>query len=202
MEMIIKCDENNVIDDTDSVYYVSTPEIEQAFENENNKVVEGNKKHFPNNPEFWSLGTWDKQSTDDKGNFVAYEQFAGRGAKRYLLYGWNDGKYGWKQTIAGLPKGVLEKVAEEQHTSPMDLFLSDNGFSLDKVQSTKKTAIYNDFKHTHYVEDYQGNVELMEENSSISIVDIPFTMSINEVYKLAINYYTKNYDEKYERRLL
>lgn len=201
MEMVIEAGDNTVVCDTDSIYCMSTPEIVEAIEKENTRVLAQNQTRFNGNPSFDDLGCWDKQSVNDKKEFVPYDRFATMGAKRYVLQGWNDEKYGWKQTIAGLPKGIIEKFVDKYNKAenkldvdpdgifenketidPMDVFIGTNGFYLDEEESGKKTTHYHDTDHSDYVTDKYGNTELMYERSSVSIVNIPFKMTIKGNY--------------------
>lgn len=119
MEVIIKAGNNSIVSDTDSIYSKYSHDLEEYINSINDKILIENKKRFNNNPLFDDLGCWDKQSTDKDGNFVPYEKFCTMGAKRYVLYGWNDGKYGWKQTIAGLPKKTLKNFCDK-HNKAVD----------------------------------------------------------------------------------
>lgn len=222
MQMVVVAGDNSVVCDTDSVYAKKSEKLVQAIEKENARVLADNKIRFNNNPHFDDLGCWDKQSVNDKGEHVAYERFATMGAKRYVLFGWNDGHYGWKQTIAGLPKGALEKFcdkynkAEDKSTvdkqgifenkqtiCPMDLFLGRKGFGLDYTDSNKKTTIYHDTMHSDIVTDEFGNTEVMTELSSVSIVPIQFSMTINDLFILAMDWLIRqNSNAKTERRTL
>lgn len=119
MEVIIKAGNNSIVSDTDSIYAKRSEELEEYINSINEKVLAENKIRFNNNPLFDDLGCWDKQSVDENGNFVPYERFCTMGAKRYVLYGWNDKKYGWKQTVAGLPKKTLKEFCEK-HNKAVD----------------------------------------------------------------------------------
>lgn len=202
MEIVVKAGDNTCCCDTDSIYCVKTPEIETAIETENQKVLAINHKRF-SNPCCHDLGTWDRQSINDKKEFTAYERFVTMGAKRYVLYGWNDKEYGWKQTIAGLPKGVLIDFCKERNLDVMKVFKNMNGLELDRKSSTKKTAFYNDKAHWDYVTDSYGNKEVMSEQSSVSVVPITFRMTIADTYATALNFikiFERN--RKTERRII
>ena len=199
MDMVIEANENMVICDTDSMYYIKSDRMEKIFEAENQRVIAENKKIFTD-PAFWDLGTWDKQSVDKNGQFLPYERFAAMGAKRYMLFGYNDGKYGWKQTIAGLPKGVLEKISNKHNIDPMDLFLGLNGLSIDADCAEKNTTQYHDSPHTHLVIDNLGNAEYMYEESSVAIVPITFNMTLSDLFIDALDFWINKNPSKLEQR--
>lgn len=221
MQMVIKAGDNTVVCDTDSIYAKKSDELMQYIDDENNRVLAQNATRF-SNPLFDDLGCWDKQSVDDNGNFVPYERFATMGAKRYILFGWNEGKYKWKQTIAGLPKNVIfdfvdkynaepdKKKVDPIHAynnketiDPMEVFLGLKGFEMTEEDAKKNTTIYHDDPHEDYVTDEQGHTELMRELSSISIVPITFRMTIAEEFQTAIYWLMANVAKaKTERRVI
>lgn len=200
MQMVIAAGDNTVVCDTDSIYCKRTSDFDEIINAENVRVLAQNKARF-NDVLFDDLGTWDRQSVNDKGDFVAYERFATMGAKRYMLYGYNDKKYGWKQTVAGLPKGIIARYCDVYNNAvdksvidktgvyknaptidPIDVFLGVKGFELDSENSGKRTTLYHDTPHSETVTDYLGNSEIMCEKSSVSIVNIPFTMTIANTF--------------------
>jgi len=85
----------------------------------------------------------------------------------------------------------------------MDLFLGRKGFGLDYTDSNKKTTIYHDTMHSDIVTDEFGNTEVMTELSSVSIVPIQFSMTINDLFILAMDWLIRqNSNAKTERRTL
>lgn len=156
MQMVIKAGDNTIVCDTDSIYAKKSEELMQFIEEENKRVEAVNAKRF-SNPLFDDLGTWDKQSVNDKKEFVPYERFSAMGAKRYMLFGWNDGKYDWKQTIAGLPKKTITQFVDKYNNAenkrdvdkiayykgvdkidPMDVFLGMGGLELSPDDGMSK----------------------------------------------------------------
>lgn len=222
MKIVVTAGDDSVICDTDSIYAKKSDKLVKAIETENARVLAENKIRFNNNPHFDDLGCWDKQSVNDKKEFVAYERFATMGAKRYVLFGWNDKKYGWKQTIAGLPKQTLSNFCKKYNNAtdkievdpqllynnkptidPLDLFLGRKGFGLSYTDSEKKTTIYHDTKHSDVVTDAYGNSEVMSELSSVSIVPIQFSMTIAGLFIMAMDWLvSQNSNAKTERRTL
>lgn len=221
MQMVIAAGDDTVVCDTDSIYAKKSDTLMQHIEAVNGLVTAQNAKRF-NNPLFDDLGCWDRQSINDKKELVPYERFATMGAKRYVLCGWNDKHYGWKQTIAGLPKECIIKYVDKYNNTedkktvdpmnsyegkntidPMDVFLGLKGFELSEDASMKNTTIYHDTPHEDYVTDEQGHTELMHEESSVSIVPITFRMTIADEFKTAIYWLLHNVgNAKTERRVI
>lgn len=242
MQVIIKAGDKSVVSDTDSIYSKKDDELVAYINKINEEVEAKNALIFNNNPVFLDLGTWDKQSVDKNGNHIAYERFATMGSKRYVLYGWNDGKYGWKQTIAGLPKPVLKKFCEkynkcvdkmkkaksnnnqrmiqycdkyfdiidpyqdydrQKHIDVMQVFNNKDGFFIPKQFSQKTCVKYHDTDHSDYVTDKAGNTELMSEKSSMSVVDVDFSLKMSDKYLTVLEYiYSMTNNTATEKRLL
>jgi len=242
MQVIIKAGDKSVVSDTDSIYSKKDDELVAYINKINEEVEAKNAIRFNNNPAFLDLGTWDKQSVDKNGNHVPYDRFATMGSKRYVLYGWNDGKYGWKQTIAGLPKPVLKNFCEKynkcvdkmlkakasknqrmiqycdkyfniidpykdydrhKHIDVMQVFNNRDGFYIPRQFSQKTCVKYHDTEHSDYVTDKAGNVELMSEKSSMSVVDVDFSLKMSDKYITVLEYiYSMTHNSATERRLL
>lgn len=88
------CGENWLYSDTDSVYYISTPEIESKFKEFNERIT---KVSFKAKNEITGQESTLGEMTPD-GNYLA---FRGLGAKKYALIK-PDGSL--KLTVAGVPK--------------------------------------------------------------------------------------------------
>lgn len=176
-----------VYGDTDSVKGVNMPD--DYFNNYNEKQIEKNKKlaekYNKNYELIKELGCWDSEPT--------YALFKTLGCKRYIGYDEN-GKL--SVTIAGVPKGTLEreaniKVDNKNHTSKKEALkvidlLKDGAV----FKNCKTTAVYNDIGHSDYI-----NGELMVSQSSIAIIDIDFTIKVDKDYKK----YIKQVFGMYER---
>ena len=74
-----------------------------------------------------------------------------------------------------------------------------DGVFLSELVSEKTTSRYQDEYHEEIIVDDYGNSELMHEYSSISVVDIPFSMSLEKNYKKLIQYLARG--NKYEDRI-
>ena len=96
------------------------------------------------------------------------------GAKRYLVE--HDGEV--QVTVAGMVKGSLEKYCKKNNLDIWEMFTDD--LRLPAGDSEKKTTVYYDHDFTDTLTDYEGNTETVHEGSCVAIIDIPFTMSMEE----------------------
>ena len=96
------------------------------------------------------------------------------GAKRYLVEHDNETQV----TVAGMVKGSLEKYCEKYGLNIWDEFTDD--LFLPAGESEKKTTVYYDHEFTDKLTDYEGTTREIHEGSSVAIIDIPFTMSMEE----------------------
>lgn len=96
------------------------------------------------------------------------------GAKRYLVEHDND----IQVTVAGMVKGSLEKYCKELGLDIWEEFTDD--LYLPAGNSEKKTTIYTDFAFDDAITDYLGEAYPVSEGSCVAIIDIPFTMSMEE----------------------
>ena len=203
MRFVIEFDADVVCCDTDSIYFINWNEHKESIEKWNAEMKTINNKLFNNDPLMEDLGCFDIQNVNDKKEVVPYEKFATMGAKRYLLYGWNDGKYGYKQTVAGLPKGSLIKAIEEHNQrtgealDPFEVFMQIGGYQVDSEVSRKTTTAYNDEPHSDVVAG-----EEMTELSSVAIVPIKFSMTLAREFKELLIRINNIYTTKFERRIL
>ena len=96
------------------------------------------------------------------------------GAKRYLVE--HDSEV--QVTVAGMVKGSLEKYCEKHDLNIWDEFTDD--LYLPAGDSEKKTTVYTDFSFDDILTDYTGDTRSIHEGSCVAIIDIPFTMSMEE----------------------
>lgn len=116
------------------------------------------------------------------------KRFKHNGAKRYAMkyYDFKKKEYKTTSTISGLKKGALLKYCTRTHQSVWEVF--EDGMNIPIEETGKLASVYNDEGHSDIV-----NGELMEEQSSICLTPIEFTMSIDANYKL--------YFDEIEKRL-
>lgn len=170
-----------VYGDTDSVkgYNMS----DEYFNSYNNVQIEKNKKlcekYNKNFDLIKELGCWDSEPT--------YQLFKTIGCKRYIGFDENNKL---SVTIAGVPKGTLEKIVgikadkdKKYYTTSkkalkvMDLLKDGQSF-----KNCKTGATYNDNEHSDII-----NGELMISKSSVAINNIDFTIKVSSEYKDYIN---------------
>lgn len=178
-----------VYGDTDSVkgYNMS----DNYFNKYNEEQIEKNKKlcekYNKNFELIKELGCWDSEPT--------YTLFKTIGCKRYIGFDENNKL---SVTIAGVPKGTLEKEAgiitdEKNHTSePEALQVMELLKDGQIFENCKTSAIYNDIEHSDYI-----NGELMTSKSSIAITNIDFTIKVKKEY----TDYISQIQEMYEREI-
>ena len=69
----------------------------------------------------------------------------------------------------------------EEREKPLDIWEEfRDDLTLPKEESEKQTALYFDKEYTDHVTDYLGETREVYEKSCVAIVDIPFSMSMDE----------------------
>lgn len=160
--------------DTDSIKCLYSPEIPRLVEKYNNTIAEQLKAVKLENNAFHDLGMFDNEYPDD-----VVTRFKTLGAKRYLT---EINSKTIKATVAGLPKNTINK----QGVDPFQLF-DINGMKINAELSDKMTTAYND-GYTERIIDDGETAELMHEESSVALYEIPFTMlTEKDYYNLVIN---------------
>lgn len=178
-----------VYGDTDSVKGHNMSD--NYFNNYNAEQIEKNKKlcekYNKNFELIKELGCWDSEPT--------YQLFKTIGCKRYIGFDENNKL---SVTIAGVPKGTLEKIVginpdknkkyytnSQKALEVMELLKDGQSFS-----NCKTGATYNDNEHADII-----NGELMVSKSSVAINNIDFTIKVSKEY----NDYIKQVIDMYER---
>ena len=173
--------DDTVYCDTDSIYYVNWKKYEDWLNGWNERLAELNNewvneynnthKSYPlNNKQFESLGGFDPIGKNAKDK--SFSHFKTLGAKRYLKM---DGEK-LVPTVAGCPKKAILDITKDMSIEEKFEFFAD-GMT---VPACKKGHVYHDQKVTATIEDEFGNVEEMEELSSIGISTINFKMSMTD----------------------
>ena len=166
--------------DTDSIECKDTPYNRKFIDKYNTALQKANLDRY-HNKLLEKLGTFELEKKAEK--------FKTLGAKRYI-YTSSGNDY---TTIAGLPKTALSDFCIENNIDIYDMFSPE--MILDIDVSMKHTATYNDTAHS----DTINGVEMFEE-SSVSIIDIPFKLSVSEYYLYLIENYVEE-NKKLEGRL-
>lgn len=173
-------------EDTDSIKIEHYNDVKHIIDEYNKKQDERIKyicSEFGYNYEYMKgLGSFDLE-------LPYIKKFKHNGAKRYLLkyYDFETKEYRTESTISGLPKKSLLEYCRNNHLSVWKTFT--DGMNIPIKETGKLASIYNDEPHQDVV-----NGELMEEKSSICLVPIEFTMSIDKDYM--------KYIEEAERRII
>ena len=171
VKSIKACGFDSLYYDTDSNKIMNFEEHKQWFDNFNEERKKSNA----------SVNTfdYDKKIFEKIGGFeLEYigTRFKVLGAKRYLVE--HDGKT--QVTVAGMVKGSLEAYCEKNNLDIWEEFADD--LKLPAGDSWKKTTVYYDKAFEDTLTDYNGQTEKIEEGSCVAIIDIPFTMSLEEEF--------------------
>ena len=169
VKSIKACDFDSMYYDTDSNKIMNYSKHKAWFEEFNRERRELNMRA--------NTFEYDKKYFERIGGFeLEYigTRFKVLGAKRYLVE--HDGKT--QVTVAGMVKGSLEKYCEKHDLDIWEEFKDD--LYLPAGESEKKTTIYFDHSFDDTLTDYEGNTENIHEGSCVAIIDIPFTMSMEE----------------------
>ena len=171
VKSIKACGFDSLYYDTDSNKIMNFEEHKAWFDNFNKERRELNA----------SVNTfdYDKKIFEKIGGFeLEYigTRFKVLGAKRYLVE--HDGKT--QVTVAGMVKGSLEAYCKKNNLDIWEEFADD--LKLPAGDSWKKTTVYYDKPFEDTLTDYTGQTETITEGSCVAIIDIPFSMSIEEEF--------------------
>lgn len=126
-----------------------------------------------NKGEVKMLGVWDYEGI--------YDKFKTLGAKRYLTY---TKEKGYSMTVAGVNKKAampyLEKLAEENKTTPFELF-TDN-LTIPADYTGKLTHTYIDFEQSGYMIDYRGKMHEWHNLSGVHLEKASYSLSLSIEY--------------------
>lgn len=169
VKSIVACDFDSMYYDTDSNKIMNYKKHEDWFNkfNEERKALNYRCNTFD----------YDKKYFERIGNFeLEYigTRFKVLGAKRYIVEHDNE----IQVTVAGMVKGSLEKYCKKYNLDIWEEFTDD--LKLPAGESEKKTTVYTDWSFDDILTDYEGNTESIHEGSCVAIIDIPFTMSMEE----------------------
>lgn len=171
VKSIKACGFDSMYYDTDSNKIMNYQDHVSWFENFNNERIELNRKT--------NTFDYDKKYFERLGCFeLEYvgTRFKVLGAKRYLVE--HDNKV--QVTVAGMVKGSLEAYCEKNNLDIWEMF--DDNLKLPAGDSWKKTTVYTDTAFEDTLTDYLGKPLKISEGSCVAIIDIPFTMSLEEEF--------------------
>ena len=169
VKSIIACDFDSMYYDTDSNKIMNYKKHEDWFNKFNEERRELNLR--------CNTFDYDKKYFERIGGFeLEYigTRFKVLGAKRYIVEHDNE----IQVTVAGMVKGSLEKYCKKYNLDIWEEFTDD--LKLPAGESEKKTTVYTDWSFDDILTDYEGNTESIHEGSCVAIIDIPFTMSMEE----------------------
>jgi len=178
--------------DTDSIYYVKSPECFKMVKEYNNSV----DRIFPTEKGGYLDGIG---KFDDLGEIAKFKTL---GAKRYIKT-MKNGEF--EQTIAGLPKGILKKYCDSKHIDVYEYF--NNYMYVPELFNFADNTIFNKLR-SKYIDDETsaeiidnfGNTEIMHELSSVTLLNTDFTLTLSQYYLLMLNS-IKDYEEGKQREI-
>ena len=194
-ELIFHAKVNNdaVYGDTDSCKIINTTSHLEWIHQYNESLRRINRNMY--------VGDYDRSIFSELGTFQDEDRiykFSTLGAKRYLHTEVRKDKKTKKykletsSTVAGCPKGVIEEYATSQGKTPYEVF--KNGMSID--DSKKLCSFYDDNENWETFTDCDGNTVTHTELSSVTLNDIPFTMTLepdfDKLVKYVLNYKMNN----------
>jgi hypothetical protein len=200
MKAIVAVGDDAIYSDTDSLYFINYEKHKDYFDNWNKEMTARNKELFGADfAELGDLGTFDPVCIKADGKKFNEYTFMTFGAKRYIKYSKENDI---EVTIAGLPKKAMQshamKYLEKKHfDNPktrlqkptkkeiVDVIVNDfsNTLHLSIQESMKKTHAFNDSYHSDLIIDDFGNEELMEEESSMCVYSVDFSMNVDKKWR-------------------
>lgn len=171
VKSIVACGFDSMYYDTDSNKIMNFEKHKGWFDKFNEERQELNRK--------CNTFDYDKKYFERLGCFeLEYigTRFKVLGAKRYIVEHDNE----IQVTVAGMVKGSLEEYCKKYDLDIWEMFTDD--LKLPAGDSKKKTTVYNDSGFEDMLTDYLGVTRQIKEGSSVAIIDIPFTMSMEEEF--------------------
>ena len=171
--------------DTDSIYFKNPDKHITIILTWNAFAKERIKKYLP--PEhaiLSSLGQFTSIADEDSHGYTqTFKRFKTLGAKRYIKTVDTAEGEKTKVTVAGLPKGSLEKWCAEKRLDIYREFHNLMNFEIDGIQENVKLArVYHDY-HTRIMIDG----EVMDEFSSCTLYPSTFKLKMKDVYITYVN---------------
>ena len=174
-----------IIENANSIFYGDTDSGKGYLNSSVAKWLHNfNKENTRINREFAKRWAYDPDVIKHLGNFEWETSpkelgkiywFKYGGAKRYISQYANEG---FKSTIAGLPKKSLNEFCISEGINPFEYFNKD--MEIPESATHKLRAKYIDNEYECYIEDAEGNGELMHELSGVCLLPVNFTMSFDK----------------------
>ena len=165
------CGVSSIYYDTDSNKIADYDQYKEWFEAFNAERMEKNRQMetYDYDPKlFERLGCFELEYYGTRYKVL--------GAKRYLVE--HDGEI--QCTVAGMVKGSLEKYCAANNLDIWEQFTDE--LVLPKEWSEKQTTIYCDEAFEDELTDYKGVTQQVSEKSCVAIINIPFTMNVEEEF--------------------
>lgn len=177
--------------DTDSVYYLNASKHQHIIDSFNTWAAARVRASIPSEYDLlMSLGSFTSVADEDsKGASQTFTRFKTLGAKRYIkTFLHKDGTYHTKVTVAGLPKGILEKHCEKYGLDIYRTFTNLLDFEVDpsllyegedpnEVSKIKLGRVYHD-----ELVKININGEIMTEFSSCTLYKTTFKLKMIDIY--------------------
>lgn len=179
--------------DTDSLYMLNADKHMHIIEAWNTWAAERVKERLPAQyAPLYKLGHFDNVALDDSHGYSdSYSRFKTLGAKRYIKQytttrkGKHIKSIYTKQsvTVAGLPKGTLERYCRDHHLDIFAEFKNDLDFEFDGSPELVKLA------RTYHDELVKINVkgEIKTEYSSCTLYPNTFKVKMKDIYYALLN---------------
>ena len=177
--------------DTDSCYYLNPDKHKHLFDEWNNYCKKRVLKRLPKqyHDSLGTLGKFDNIALDEsKGFSDTFINFKTLGSKRYLKeYRTKKGRK-ISATIAGLPKGSLERFCKRLHLDIYSQFNNLFDFTIHSEDLTEQDKVklgrkYHDEKMTFFIAG-----EKVTEYSSCTLYPTTFKIKMSELYTAHIAY--------------
>lgn len=179
--------------DTDSLYMLNGLQHMHIINDWNNFAYKRVTAILPQEyAPLYKLGQFDNVALDDShGYSESFQRFKTLGAKRYIKQytttrkGKHIKSIYTKQavTVAGLPKGTLQRYCNKHHLNIFDEFKNDLDFAIDGEPELVKLA------RTYHDELVKINVkgEIMTEYSSCTLYPNTFKVKMKDIYYALLN---------------
>ena len=162
-----------IYSDTDSHKLMNYEKNKKYITKYNNKQLRLNMKYaIENNIDFNLIK--DLGLFSDEGQI---KKFKTLGTKRYCY----EDKKGIHTVVSGGNKKSIINYSKMMDKDVFDIF--SNNLTIPKEYSQKITTHYNDSTTEREIIDFEGNSEIMHEESSVALYDIPFSMKLDKDFK-------------------
>lgn len=171
VQSIAACGIDSIYYDTDSNKIANPKKYEAWFEEYNKKVMEINANmevYDYDRSLLMHIGCFEKEYKGDRYKVL--------GAKRYMVE--HDGEV--QVTVAGMVKGSYEEYCEVVGWDMWEHFTDK--LVIPKEYSHKQTTVYHDQSVDDELTDFTGQTVPIHEGSCVAIIQIPFSMSVEQEF--------------------